>query len=162
VALRETLTHDLKKLSQRQGATLFMTLMAAFTTLLHRYSGEVEIVLGCPVANRHRPEIENLIGSFVNTLVLNINVTGSSSFIELLAGVRTSCLAAFAHQELPFEKLVEELQPERSLNHNPLFQTFFAFQQTPLPVLTLPGLSSESLEVSSNSSKFDLTLSLAE
>jgi amino acid adenylation domain-containing protein len=162
VALSESLTKGLKELSRRQGATLFMTLLAAFTALLHRYSGQADIVVGCPVANRHRPEIENLIGSFVNTLALHIVIEGHLPFIDFLSRIRSFCLAAFAHQEFPFERLVEELQPERRLNQNPLFQIFFAFQQTPPQDLSLTSLSTEPLEVSSNTSKFDLTLSLAE
>ncbi len=162
VSLQEPLTKRLKELSRRQGTTLFMTLLAAFMTLLHRYSQQAEIVVGCPVANRYLPEIEKLIGSFVNTLALNTTIAANSSFTELLSGVRSLCLAAFAHQEFPFERLVEELQPERNLNRNPLFQTFFAFQHTASPDLSLPGVSTESMETGSGTSKFDLTLSLAE
>src|SRR5262249_12477313 len=135
---------------------------AAFITLLHRYSGQPEIVVGCPIANRYRPEIENLIGSFVNTLALNIVIAGNSPFTELLSEVRSLCLAAFAHQEFPFERLVEELQPDRNLDRNPIFQTFFAFQSTASPSLSLPGLSAEPIEIDTGTSKFDLTLSLAE
>jgi amino acid adenylation domain-containing protein len=158
----DSLTKGLTELSRRQGTTLFMTLLAAFMTLLHRYSGQAEIVVGCPVANRYLPEIDNLIGSFVNTLVLNTTIVGNSSFTKLLSEVRSICLAAFAHQELPFERLVEELQPERNLNHNPIFQTFFAFQSTVSPSLSLPGLYAEPIEINTGTSKFDLTLSLAE
>ena len=162
IVVADSLTKGLTELSRRQGTTLFMTLLAAFMTLLHRYSGHAEIIVGCPVANRYLPEIDNLIGSFVNTLALNTTIAGSSSFTELLSEVRSICLAAFAHQELPFERLVEELQPERNLNHNPIFQTFFAFQHTASPGLSLAGVSTESMEMASGTSKFDLTLSLAE
>ena len=162
VVLPDSLTKGIAELSRRQGTTLFMTLLAAFTTLLYRYSGQAETVVGCPVANRYLPEIDNLIGSFVNTLALNITIAPNSSFMELLSRVRSICLAAFAHQELPFERLVEELQPERRLNHNPIFQTFFAFQNTASPGLSLPGLHTEPMEVNTGTSKFDLTLSLAE
>ncbi len=162
VVLSDSLNKGLKELSRRQDTTLFMTLLAAFVTLLHRYSGQPEVVVGCPFANRQHPEIENLIGSFVNTLALNTTVVGNSSFTELLSGVRSMCLAALAHQDLPFERLVEELQPERKLNHNPIFQTFFAFQNTALPNLSLPGLHTEPIEINTGTSKFDLTLSLAE
>ncbi len=162
VAFPEPLTKGLKELSRRQRATLFMTLLTAFATLLSRYSGQTDIVVGCPVANRNHPEIENLIGSFVNTLALKTRIDGDSSFVKLLSEIRASCLAAFSHQEFPFEKLVEELHPERSLNQNPLFQVFFAFQQTPPQSLSLTGVSTEPLEVTSNTSKFDLTLSLTE
>ncbi|HXV82217.1 MAG TPA: amino acid adenylation domain-containing protein, partial [Candidatus Binatia bacterium] len=162
LSLPESLTKGLKELSRRRGTTLFMTLLAAFMTLLHRYSGQGEIVVGCPFANRHTPEIESLIGPFVNTLALNTTIVENSSFTDLLSGVRSLCLAAFAHQEFPFERLVEDLQPERNLNHNPIFQTFFTFHNRAAPSLSLAGVSTESIEVSSGTAKFDLTLSLAE
>ena len=162
VVLPEPLPKGLKELRRRQGATLFMTLLAAFTTLLYRYSGQTNIVVGCPIANRSRPETENLIGSFINTVALKTRIDDHLRFTELLSEVRASCLAAFTHQEFPFEKLVEEMHPERSLNKNPLFQVFFAFQQTPPQSLSLRDLSTKQLEVSSNTSKFDLTLSLTE
>jgi amino acid adenylation domain-containing protein len=162
VVLSDSLNKGLKELSRRQGTTLFMTLLAAFMTLLHRYSGQAAIVVGCPVANRHLPEVENLIGSFVNTLALNTTITGNSSFTELLSEVRSLCLAVFAHQEFPFERLVEDLQPERNLNQNPLFQIFFVFQNIAPAGLSLPGLYTEPIEINTGTSKFDLTLSLAE
>ena len=162
VVVADILTKGLTELSRRCGTTLFMTLLAAFMTLLHRYSNQTEIVVGCPVANRYLPEFDNLIGSFVNTLALNTTIAGNSSFTELLSEVRSICLAAFAHQELPFERLVEELQPERHLNHNPIFQTFFAFQNTVSPSLSLGGLHAEPIEINTGTSKFDLTLSLTE
>ena len=162
VVVADILTKGLTELSRRCGTTLFMTLLAAFMTLLHRYSNQTEIVVGCPIANRYLPEFDNLIGSFVNTLALNTTIAGNSSFTELLSEVRSICLAAFAHQELPFERLVEELQPERHLNHNPIFQTFFAFQNTVSPSLSLGGLHAEPIEINTGTSKFDLTLSLTE
>ena len=162
VVVADFLTKGLTELSRRCGTTLFMTLLAAFMTLLHRYSNQTEIVVGCPVANRYLPEFDNLIGSFVNTLALNTTIAGNSSFTELFSEVRSICLAAFAHQELPFERLVEELQPERHLNHNPIFQTFFAFQSTVSPSLSLGGLYAEPIERNTGTSKFDLTLSLTE
>jgi len=162
IALPEPLKAALKDLSRREGATLFMALLAAFKTLLHRYTAQDDLVVGCPVINRSLPEIENLIGSFVNTLVLRTDVSGNPTFRAVLSRVRDVCLSAYAHQDLPFEKLVEELQPQRDLARSPLFQTMFAFQNTPLPNLSLPDLKSESIEVDGGIAKFDLTFSLAE
>jgi amino acid adenylation domain-containing protein len=162
IALPESLKAALKDLSRREGATLFMALLAAFKTLLHRYTAQDDLVVGCPVINRSLPEIENLIGSFVNTLVLRTDVSGNPTFRAVLSRVRDVCLSAYAHQDLPFEKLVEELQPQRDLARSPLFQTMFAFQNTPLPKLLLPDLKSESIEVDGGIAKFDLTFSLAE
>ncbi|WP_442937947.1 amino acid adenylation domain-containing protein [Nostoc sp.] len=154
------LSQALKKLSQQQGSTLFMTLLAAFQTLLWRYTGQEDIVVGSPIANRNRTEIEGLIGFFVNTLVLRTNLAGNPTFEELLAHVREVALGAYAHQDLPFEKLVEELQPQRSLSHTPLFQVMFVLQNAPMSALELPGLTLSPLESESGSAKFDLTLSI--
>jgi hypothetical protein len=123
--LPATLCAALRSLSQREGATLFMTLLSGFAVLLHRYSGQTDIVVGAPVAGRNRAELEGLIGFFVNTLVLRADLSGDPTFRELLGRVRQATSAAYAHQELPFEKLVEELQPERDLGRNPLFQVIF-------------------------------------
>ncbi len=120
------LTGRLTKLSQQQGVTLFMTLLAAFDTLLYRYTGQSDILVGSPIANRNRSEIEGLIGFFVNTLVMRTNLAGNPTFSELLGRVREIALGAYAHQDLPFEILVEALQPERDLSHTPLFQVMFA------------------------------------
>src|SRR5262249_38385014 len=114
IELSKELTQQLKALSRREGVILFMPLLAAFQTLLYRYSGQQDIVVGSPIANRNRTEIEGLIGFFVNTLVLRSNFCGNPTFKELLAQVRETALGAYAHQDLPFEKLVEELQHERS------------------------------------------------
>ena len=122
IELSEELSQRLKALSRQEGSTLFMTLLASFLTLLHRYTGQDDIVVGSPIAGRNRPEIEGLIGFFVNTLVLRSSFSGKPTFKELLASVRQSTLEAYDHQELPFEKLVEDLNPERSLSHSPLFQ----------------------------------------
>jgi amino acid adenylation domain-containing protein len=156
------LTEQLQQLSRREGVTLFMTLLAAFQTLLWRYSGESDVVVGADVANRNRQETEALIGFFVNMLVLRTRVTGEESFEELLQQVREVCLGGYAHQDVPFEKLVEELQPERSLSHTPLFQVVFVLQNQPMGELTLPGLQLSGLEVENTVSKFDLTLLMEE
>jgi amino acid adenylation domain-containing protein len=151
---------SLKELSRREGVTLFMTLLAAFQTLLARYTGESLITVGSPIANRTRPELEELIGFFVNTLVLRTNVGGNPRFKELLQRVREMCLGAYAHQDVPFEKLVEELQPERSLGHQPLFQVVFALQNTPMSNLEVAGLELTQMEADSNTAKFDLVLNM--
>ncbi len=160
--LNPNLTRKLNTLSQQSGTTLFMILLAAFVTLLSRYSGQEDIVVGSPIANRHRREIESLIGFFVNTLVLRIDLKGNPSFSELLARVRQVALDAYAHQDLPFEHLVEALQPERSLSHSPLFQVMFVLQNAPMGKLELPGLVLTPLERSSVTAKFDLSLCMIE
>ena len=124
-ALSAELTSKLTQLSQKQGVTLFMTLLAAFDTLLYRYTGTEDILVGSPIANRNRSEIEGLIGFFVNTLVMRTNLAGNPSFSELLTRVREMAMDAYSHQDLPFEMLVEALQPERDLSHTPLFQVMF-------------------------------------
>ncbi|NEP13418.1 MAG: amino acid adenylation domain-containing protein [Symploca sp. SIO2C1] len=128
--LSAALTAQLNQLSQQQGVTLFMTLLAAFKVLLYRYSGQEQIVVGSPIANRKPREIEGLIGFFVNCLVMYTDLSGEASFLEVLNRVQQTAIEAYAHQDLPFEKLVEELQPERSLKHNPLFQVMFSLHQT--------------------------------
>ncbi len=158
----QRLTARLRELGRHRDATLFMTLLAAFETLLYRTSGQSDLSVGTPVANRNRVEIEGLIGLFVNTLVLRADLAGNPGFDELLRRVRTSSLGATRHQELPFGRLVEELQPQRSLSHSPLFQVMFVLQNAPMDVLRLPGLELEPLEISSGTAKFDLTLSLTE
>ncbi|NER50689.1 MAG: AMP-binding protein [Symploca sp. SIO1A3] len=129
-SLSEKLTVKLNRLSQQQGVTLFITLLAAFKVLLYRYSGQERIVVGSPIANRNRRQIEGLIGFFVNSLVMYTDLHGEPSFLEVLNRVKQTAIEAYSHQDLPFEKLVDELQPERSLKHNPLFQVMFAVQQT--------------------------------
>ncbi|MEH1781198.1 MAG: amino acid adenylation domain-containing protein [Nostoc sp.] len=159
-ALSVELTQKLTKLSQKQGATLFMTLLAAFDTLLYRYTGQEDILVGSPIANRNRSEIEGLIGFFVNTLVLRTNVSGDRSFNELLAHVRDMTMDAYTHQDLPFEMLVEALQPERHLSHAPLFKLMFVLENKPMFQLELPGLTVSPLVVESATAKFDLTLGM--
>jgi len=158
VVLSKTLSEALKALSQGEGVTLFMTLLAAFKALLYRYIGQDDIVVGTPIANRNRVETEGLIGFFVNTLVLRTNLSGNPSFRELLGRVRGVTLEAYAHQDLPFEKLVEELQPERDLSRTPLFQVFFNMLNIEGLGLKLRGLTVERLPPSEPDSKFDLTL----
>ncbi|PMB49540.1 non-ribosomal peptide synthetase [Fischerella thermalis CCMEE 5205] len=158
--LPQSLTEALKSLSQKEGVTLFMLLLAAFKTLLYRYTGQTDLVVGTPIANRNQIETENLLGCFINTLVLRTDLSNNPSFRELLARVRETTLAAYAHQDLPFEQLVKELQPERTLSHNPLFQTMFVFQDAPLQALELPGLKLTPSIVDSGFAEFDLTLFL--
>ncbi|HEX8149385.1 MAG TPA: amino acid adenylation domain-containing protein [Pyrinomonadaceae bacterium] len=160
--LPEELAEGLKELSRREGVTLFMTLLAAFQTLLYRYTGEPDVVVGSPIANRTLHETEGLIGFFANTLVLRTDLSGEPSFRELLGRVREVALGAYAHQDLPFEKLVEELQPERSLSYGPLFQVVFVLQNTPQEELELPGLRLTQVPVQGETAKFDITLSMTE
>ena len=156
------LSEALSTLSAGEGVTLFMTLLAAFQTLLYRYTGQEDILIGSPIANRNRSEIEGLIGFFVNSLVLRTDLSGNPPFRELLARVREVTLGAYAHQDLPFEKLVEELQPERDLSRNPLFQVVFALQNAPLEVLELPGLTLSPLSFDPGTARFDLEFHLLE
>ncbi len=158
--LPQSLSKALNALSRQESVTLFMTLLAVFQTLLYRYSGQQDILVGSPIAGRHRAEIEGLIGFFVNTLVLRTDLSGNPSFRKLLQRVRMTAMAAYTHQDLPFEKLVEELQPERSLSYNPLFQVMFVLQNTPKQKLELPGLSITSLDVDKLTSQLDLTLAV--
>ncbi|HWQ34984.1 MAG TPA: condensation domain-containing protein, partial [Blastocatellia bacterium] len=152
----------LNQLSQQENATLFMTLLAAFYALLHRYTAQEDICIGTPVAGRNRAEIEGLIGFFVNTLVLRTDLSGAPSFRELLRRVRNTTLDAQAHQDLPFEMLVEELQPQRDLSRTPFFQTAFLFQHSPLQALHLPGLQASAINADPGTAKFDLMLMLEE
>ena len=154
----EELGRELMGLGRRQSATLFMTLLAGFQVLLSRYSGQKDISVGTPIAGRTRTEVEGLIGFFVNTLVMRTELKGRSSFLEVLGGVREMTLAAYMHQDLPFEKLVEELQPERNLSGTPLFQVMFILQNVPLTELELPELKMSNLSVASQTEKFELTL----
>ncbi|HLM25144.1 MAG TPA: condensation domain-containing protein, partial [Pyrinomonadaceae bacterium] len=162
LALSEELTETVKALSVREGATLFMTLLAAFKVLLSYYTGQHDIVVGTPVANRNREAIEGLIGFFANTLVLRTELPGEMSFSELLGQVREVALDAYAHQDVPFEKLVEELQPERDLSRNPLVQVFCVLQNLPSLKLEMAGLNAEVLEAELGTTKFDLTLYITE
>lgn len=158
LTLSKSLSESLNRLSRSEGATLFMTLLAAFQTLLHRYSGQDEVVVGSPIAGRNQEELEGLIGFFVNTLVMRANFGGAPTFRNLLGQVKETALGAFAHQDLPFEKLVEEIQPERTLSQTPLFQVMFILQNAPREKRALVDLELSTLAVSTNTAKFDLTL----
>jgi amino acid adenylation domain-containing protein/non-ribosomal peptide synthase protein (TIGR01720 family) len=157
-ALSQKLTQGLIQLSQKQGVTLFMTLLAAYDTLLYRYTGTEDILVGSPIANRDRSEIEGLIGFFVNTLVMRTNLAGNPSFSELLGRVREMAMSAYTYQNLPFEILVEALQPQRDLSYTPLFQVMFALQNVPLSGVELAGVSVTPLMPESRTAKFDLNL----
>ncbi len=160
--LPASLSEALNAICRREGVTLFMLLLAAFKVLLHRYTGQDDVVIGAPIANRNRVEIEGLIGFFVNTLVLRTDLSGDPDFRELLARVRKVTLEAYAHQDMPFEVLVEELQPERDLSRNPLFQVMFQLENTPKEQLPLPGLTLSSVEVEGVASQFDLSVDVVE
>ncbi len=163
VHLPPELSRDLAALARSRGATLYIVLLAAFQALLARLSGQEDLTVGSPIANRNRIETEGLIGFFVNTLVLRGKLAGDPAFAGTIESLRELALGAYAHQDLPFEKLVEELRPERSLVHTPLFQVMFILQNAPLGVLELPGLSVEPAGGErALSTKFDLTLALEE
>ncbi|AFE10581.1 Long-chain-fatty-acid--CoA ligase [Corallococcus coralloides DSM 2259] len=160
--LPRTVLDALEGLGRQEGATLFMTLMAGFQLLLSRYSGQRDFIVGTPIANRTREEVEGLIGFFVNTLPLRAHLRDGASFREVLRQVRDRALGAYAHQELPFEKLVEELHVERALSHGPLVQAMFTLQNAPGAPPQLPGLQVQVLELQTPTAKFDLTLDLTE
>lgn len=161
-SLTPTLTQQLKTVSQQSQATVFMTLLAAFSVLLSRYSSYDDIAIGSPIANRQQRELEALIGCFVNTLVLRISLKNNPTFKQLLAQVRQTALEAYEHQDLPFEKLVEELQPERSLSHSPLFQVMFILQNAPKSSHSLGDLEIRPIKRKKTIAKFDLTLTMTE
>ncbi|MCP3099325.1 amino acid adenylation domain-containing protein, partial [Myxococcus sp. K15C18031901] len=154
------LVSDLERLGRAEGATLFMVLIAGWQALLSRYSGQTEFSVGTPVAHRVRPELEAMIGFFVNTLALRANLAGTPTFVELIARVREESLAAFSRQDVPFERLVEALGGERDLSRTPVFQTLFTLQNAPLETPSLPGLSVESIPLSTETSKFDVSVLL--
>ncbi|HEY1351541.1 MAG TPA: condensation domain-containing protein, partial [Ktedonobacteraceae bacterium] len=160
--LPRALSARLHLAGQQAGATLFMTLLAALQIFLWRYSGQEDLLIGTPIANRKRAELETLIGFFVNMLVLRARINGHSSFQQMLARVRQETLDAYAHQDLPFEVLVEHLQPERSLSHTPLFQVAFALHNAPQAVRALSGLHIEPLTPQRESARVDLSLSIQE
>ncbi len=160
--LTESLRRKLGLLGRQEGATLFMTLLAAFQVLLHRYTGQEDVVIGAPIAGRNRNEVAGLIGFFVNTLVLRGDLSGDPGFRELLGRIRDTARDAYSHQDLPFEKLVSKLAPQRHLSHHPLFQVMFVLQNQPGDGLTLEGSSATQIHLESRTAKFDLLLSLAE
>jgi amino acid adenylation domain-containing protein len=162
-SLPKPLANALKELCRREGATLFMTLLAAFQVLLHRYTGQDDISVGTPVANRNRAEIEDLIGCFINTLVMRIDISGDPSFRELLRRAREVALGAYAHQDLPFEKLVEVLKPERDMSRPSLFQVMLILQNVPREIdVAGRGLTLSALKIDKGTSNFDLTLTMVE
>ncbi len=160
--LSPSLTQVLKDLSRREGVTLFMALLAAFQTQLYRYSGQGDIAVGSPIANRRRDELEGLIGFFVNTLVMRTKLDGNPTFRELLGRVKETALEAYAHQDVPFEKLVEELRPERDASRNPLFQVVMVLQNAADHRIALPGVDVECASGDTGTAMFDLTLELEE
>ncbi|HKH43621.1 MAG TPA: amino acid adenylation domain-containing protein, partial [Thermoanaerobaculia bacterium] len=162
VALPADLSARLWRQARAESVTPFMLLLAAFQALLARWCGQDDVVVGVPVANRERAEIEGLVGFFVNTLVLRTSCAGDPTVRELLARVREGSLGAFAHQATPFEALVEELEPERDLGRQPLFQVLFQLQTVPVPLFTLPGVMVEGLDVDTDATPFDLALDLRE
>ncbi len=162
ITLPLSLTDKLKKITRQEGATLYMTLLSAFKILLYRYTGQEDILVGTPIASRNRVELEGLIGFFANTLVLRTDLSGNPNFQQTLGRVRERVLEAYTHQDLPFEKLVEELQPKRSLSHSPLFQVLFVFQNQPRAPIELTGLSLNGVGIASGTAKFDLTLDMEE
>ncbi|MHC5853145.1 non-ribosomal peptide synthetase [Nostoc sp.] len=161
-SLSPDLTLAIKTLSQQQGASLFMILLAAFSILLSRYSRQEDLCIGSPIANRTHSHTEGLIGFFVNTLILRNQIKPKQSFIDFLQQTRQTCLDAYSHQDIPFEYLVEQLQPERSMSHNPLFQVMLALENNESPDLSLPGLDIEWLPLTYPFAKFDLALLVIE
>lgn len=158
----EELAGRLRLLGRQHGATMFMTLLAAFQALLARYSGQSDVAVGTPVAGRTRPELDPLVGSFINTVVLRTDLADDPSFAELLDRVRRTALDAYAHQDVPFERLVQELRPARGLDRNPLFQVMFAGLSDPAASLRLVGTEVEQMEVDNGTAKVDLSLVIAD
>jgi non-ribosomal peptide synthetase component F len=161
IILPEDLTRDLKQLSRREGATLFMTLLSAFNALLFHYSGQEDICIGAPIANRDRVETEKLIGLFTNTLVLRADLSGDPMFCNLLRRVRQAALDAHSHQHLPFEKLVEASRPERDGAPQSMFNVWFVLHNA-APDIDLPGLAVTPLEMPAVLARYDLKLELVE
>ena len=162
IAIPAPLTKALRDLARREGATLYMVLLAALDVLLHRYTGQSDIVVGSPVAGRTRAETEELLGFFLSTLVMRAEVDSGSAFRELLAKVKATCLGAYAHQDMPFERLVSELDTDRDLSRSPLFQVIFNLQNVPRDVIELPGATARGVQIDTASTKYDLSLILAD
>ncbi|MEM9212761.1 MAG: amino acid adenylation domain-containing protein [Cyanobacteria bacterium P01_F01_bin.150] len=162
VHLPAELSQAVRQWSQKHGVTVFMTLLAVFNLLLQRYSDSDDIVVGSPVANRHHAEVERMVGCFANTLALRTDLSGHPSFAELVERVKQTTLDGYNHQDMPFEQIVDALQPERSLSHSPLFQVMFLLQNASMGTMELDGLSWQILDRDSGTAKFDLTLSVTE
>ncbi len=162
VEIGEEVRKRLKEVCRQEGVTMFMLLMASFKVMLSRYSGQEEIIVGSPVAGRNSKEVEGLIGMFVNTLVLRSKVRGEEGFDEMMRREREVALGGYQHQDVPFEKLVEELSPERDLSRSPLFQVMFAWQNQMNEAISNGSLRIYPLQVDNNTAKFDLTLYMAE
>ncbi|MEM9487449.1 MAG: condensation domain-containing protein, partial [Cyanobacteria bacterium P01_F01_bin.116] len=160
--LPTALSQQVNQLAQKHQVTLFMVLLAAFQVLLHRYSGQDDIVVGSPIANRQRAELEPLLGFFINTLALRTHINNSDTVSDLLRQVRRTTLDAYAYQDMPFEQIVEAIQPKRTLAHSPIFQVLFVLQNTPITALELPGLTLTPVAEETQIAKFDLTLEVEE
>ncbi|HEV2827625.1 MAG TPA: condensation domain-containing protein, partial [Pyrinomonadaceae bacterium] len=160
--LSRELTKKVNEFCRREEATPFMTLLAAFKAMLHRYTGEEDIVVGSPIAGRCMAETEPLIGLFINVLALRASLAGDPTFRELLGRVKETALGAYANQDLPFETLVRELQPDRTVTHNPIFQIMFVLQNEPIPPLEFGGLAVSHVQVDNVTTNFDLTLDIVE
>jgi amino acid adenylation domain-containing protein len=160
--LSKKLSDHLKALSRAEKSSFFMTLLAAFKTLLYRYTNQSDLVIGFPIANRRFVELEGLIGFFANTLVLRSDLSGNPTFRELLGRIRDNALTAYEYQDLPFEKLVEEVHPQRDLSRNPLFQVAFQLRNYPDQLVQIAGLTAEPIELRSGIAKFDLSLAMKE
>ncbi|MCK5522105.1 MAG: amino acid adenylation domain-containing protein [Thiomargarita sp.] len=162
LSISHQLTAQLKKLSQQTGTTLFMILYSAFAILLFRYSRQNDIIIGSPISNRTQKQVESLIGFFVNNLVLRLNLSGNPSFKQIMQQARKVALEAYAHQDIPFERLVDELQPERNLSYSPLFQVAFVLLNVPKSTHDLSDLTINRFKVETGTSMFDLTLTMLE
>lgn len=162
VSLPEKLSSSFPEICRREGVTLYMLLLAAFQTLLYRYTGQEDILIGSPIAGRNHTEVERLIGFFVNTLVLRTDFSGEPSFQQLLAKVRSTTIEAYSYQDVSFDKLVEELQPERSLAYNPIFQVMFSVEKSRMSQKEFAGLTATSLSIESKTAKFDLDVTVIE
>jgi amino acid adenylation domain-containing protein len=160
ISFPENLSLSLQELCRREGVTLYMLLLAAFQTLLYRYTGQEDIVIGSPIAGRNRSEVEGLIGFFINTVVLRTDLSGDPSFQQLLTKVRSTTIEAYSYQDLPFDKLVEELHPERSLSYNPIFQVMFSVEKAPISQREFAGLTATLLSIENRTSKFDVDVTV--
>ena len=161
-AIPQILTESLREFSKAEGVTVFMTLLAAFKALLHRYSGQEDLIVGTDIANRNRIETESLIGFFVNLLALRTNLGGDPSFRELVKRVKVVTTGAYAHQDVPFEQVVSSLRPDRSVSKTPFVQVLFVMQNAPAPPIDLPGLNLESLPLYTETAEFELIVTLEE